>query len=330
MLNIYDKSYYKFYLVIPTILVVISLILIPNIQQGIDLKGGTSITVQLPSGVDVDVHKIESALEQKNVGQVNVRVIENPVSGTKGLIIEYSGNPDLLKARALLDKDPEKAMEIAKKYVTLEEDKNYEPADVVLMAEAQFRSEVASLLSSLLGAAEEQISVREVGPSFSKTFWEQGQRAVILAFIFMAIIVFVSFRKIAPSSYVVLSAIIDIIVALGAMSLFGIPLTLATIAALLMLIGYSVDTDIMLTTRVLKRGGGTISKRIQDAMITGLTMTGTTLVVLAILAISSYLAQITVLFQIAAVLLCGLTADLASTWFMNAVILKWWMEKQSS
>ena len=39
------------------------------------------------------------------------------------------------------------------------------------------------------------------------------------------------------------------------MRVVGIELSLGTLAALLMLIGYSVDSDILLTNRVLKRRG---------------------------------------------------------------------------
>ena len=39
------------------------------------------------------------------------------------------------------------------------------------------------------------------------------------------------------------------------MSLLGIPLSLASVGALLMLIGYSVDTDILLTTQGSKKKG---------------------------------------------------------------------------
>ena len=58
-----------------------------------------------------------------------------------------------------------------------------------------------------------------------------------------------------PSGAVVLSAFADIVMTAAVMTVIGIELTLPTTAALLMLIGYSVDSDILLTMRVLKRQG---------------------------------------------------------------------------
>ena len=57
------------------------------------------------------------------------------------------------------------------------------------------------------------------------------------------------------------------------------------IVAFLMLIGYSVDTDILLTNRVLKRFEGTVNEKIFGAFKTGITMTLTSLlaIVLALL-----------------------------------------------
>ena len=47
--------------------------------------------------------------------------------------------------------------------------------------------------------------------------------------------------------------------------------------AFLMLIGYSVDTDILLTTRALKKQEGTINERIYGAFKTGIFMNVTAL-----------------------------------------------------
>ncbi len=97
-----------------------------------------------------------------------------------------------------------------------------------------------------------------------------------------------------------------------------------------MLIGYSVDSDILLTTRVLKRRG-TPQENISNAMHTGVTMTTTTLAALVVMyivstysyLISSSLSQITLLSDISIVLIFGLTADLLNTWMLNTSILRW-------
>ena len=144
----------------------------------------------------------------------------------------------------------------------------------------------------------------------------------------MSITVFIIFRNLVPSLAVIAAALCDIIIAVGGMSLFGIPLSVATVGALLMLIGYSVDTDILLTTRVLKRREGTINERALDAMKTGFTMAAAAIgsMVALYLAVRFLMPYAQILEQIAAVLIIGLIADVLATWLMNLGILRWYME----
>jgi preprotein translocase subunit SecF len=110
------------------------------------------------------------------------------------------------------------------------------------------------------------------------------------------------------------------------MNLFGIQLTLGTTAALLMLIGYSVDSDILLTTRVLKRQGK-LHEKLAGAFHTGIIMTSTTFAAVTAMFIVSYIGGVEVMWALSAVLIIGLVADVLNTWLTNAAILKWYVEK---
>lgn len=150
----------------------------------------------------------------------------------------------------------------------------------------------------------------------------------------MSLVVFLLFRTLIPSFVVIFAAFSDIVIAMAFMKVAGIELSLGTLAALLMLIGYSVDSDVLLTNRVLKRRG-TIEEKISRAMKTGITMTTTTLAALAVMYIVStysYLVipsftQITLLSQISIVLIAGLIADMTNTWLLNTGILRWYVSK---
>ncbi|BAP61869.1 protein translocase subunit SecF [Methanococcus maripaludis] len=170
---------------------------------------------------------------------------------------------------------------------------------------------------------------KQIGSVLSSKFWEEGMKAVGFAFIFMTIVVYAIFRTPVPSGAVILAAASDMAIALGGMSLFNIPISAATIAALLMLVGYSVDTDIMLTTRVLKRRSGTLDERIAGAMKTGITMSLTTIFAMAVLylVVTFVVPAADVLANIAAVLLIGLIGDLMLTWMTNAGILKYYVSE---
>jgi preprotein translocase subunit SecF len=172
------------------------------------------------------------------------------------------------------------------------------------------------------------LSYSSVGPVLSKESLNQVYWAIGFAFLFMSITVFIVFRDFVPSIAVIIAALSDIIIALGGMSLFGIPLSLASVGGILMLIGFSVDTDILLTTRLLKRKEGSITERAIDAMKTGLTMSATAIAAMSALYLVTifFIPQAIVLSNIAAVLIIGLAADIIATWLMNLGILRWYLE----
>ena len=188
-------------------------------------------------------------------------------------------------------------------------------------------ADVVALSKALDGTATIQ-SFESVGPLLSSKALSQVYFALVFAFLFMSITVFIIFRNLVPSLAVIAAALCDIIIAVGGMSLFGIPLSVATVGALLMLIGYSVDTDILLTTRVLKRREGTINERALDAMKTGFTMAAAAIgsMVALYLSVRFLMPYAQILEQIAAVLIIGLVADVLATWLMNLGILRWYME----
>lgn len=178
------------------------------------------------------------------------------------------------------------------------------------------------------------MQIQQVGPIYGQTLQKQAIEALIISFIGMSIVVFLLFRSFVPSFAVILSAFSDIMIAAGFMRVAGIELSLGTLAALLMLIGYSVDSDILLTNRVLKRRG-TVQEKVSRAIQTGVTMTSTAIVAILVMHIVStdlYLiipsfTQIPLLSQISSVLIAGLIADIMNTWLLNTGILRWYVMK---
>jgi len=183
---------------------------------------------------------------------------------------------------------------------------------------------ISSLKSSGYTA---DFSVSSISPSLGSSFFQQAQLVLGFAFLFMAITVFIIFRVGLPSFYVVLASFADIVETLAISQFLGIKLSLATFAALLLLIGYSVDTDILLTSRVLRTAEGDIKSKIKGAMKTGLTMIGATAAALLALFVISASSVIT---QIASVLLIGLVLDVFNTWVTNANLLRWYVERRKN
>jgi preprotein translocase subunit SecF len=96
-----------------------------------------------------------------------------------------------------------------------------------------------------------------------------------------------------------------------------------------MLIGFSLDTDILLTTRVMTRTEGTPRERAYEAMKTGVMMAFVSIIGFSALFVLSLFTQISTYYQISAVAIFGLVGDIFATWCTNAVIVLWDVERKT-
>lgn len=177
-----------------------------------------------------------------------------------------------------------------------------------------------------LDLTKENFSIEEMGSSLGAGFQRQMITAIFAAFVLMGIVVFFIYKTLIPSFAVILSAFSDIVFTIAVIDLLGMRIGTAGIAALLLLIGYSVDTDILMNTRVIKRKdtGGSVFDKLVSSAKTGLTMTFTTIAALIIgmLVVSGSF----VFKEMFSILIIGLFADIIFTYLMNASIIKWYTE----
>jgi len=166
-------------------------------------------------------------------------------------------------------------------------------------------------------------SRQQISPSFSGDNQTSAQLGLLVAFLGMSVLAFLLFRTFIPSIAIVVSAFSDIVVPLAMMNVLGIELSLGTVAALLMLIGYSVDSDILLNNHVLRRSGD-FYESTHRAMQTGVTMTLTSLSAMAVMALVAFLFGIELLASIGVVLVFGLATDLMNTYMLNLSLLRWY------
>ncbi|MBN1156674.1 protein translocase subunit SecF [Candidatus Woesearchaeota archaeon] len=177
-----------------------------------------------------------------------------------------------------------------------------------------------------IGISKEDFSVEEMGGSLGSRFFKQTIIALVIAFICMSIVVFIYFKSAGPSMIVILCAFADIIETVAAINILGIKVSTGGIAALLMLVGYSVDTDMLLSTRVIKRKNeGTVMQNTYSAVKTGLTMTLTTV---AAVTVGIIFSVSPVIKQIMTILLIGLIFDIFNTWIQNVGLLRWYVEER--
>ena len=334
------------------------------IKKGVDFKGGTLVTMQSDAGVDAAA--LSDELTAKGFPVSSVKSLQNP-QGYE-VEVEIERDEKLTRAEELkssffakidevsrLESDvlvTNQSSEAIQKYSEARREIDgiadelfaialmpqgasaYQSSNELKAAAASAYKKVlddnSQKLSDALSGmvAYETISFNEVSSSLSAKFIDRALMVIVYSTILVSIVVFIIFRTLIPSAAVLLGAACDIILALGAMGLFGIPLTLASFAALLMLIGFSLDTDVLLTMRVIKRREGTARQRAYEAMKTGTTMSMALLVSFICLFILASLTHINTYYEISAVAIAGLVGDLAATWLLNAPIVLAYAEKR--
>lgn len=355
---------YRLLAIVPLLLVVAALFFVPSIKRGVDFKGGTLITMQSDTGVDAEA--LSSELTERGFPVSSVKSLQNP-QGYK-IEVEIERDEKLTRAEELkseffgkidelsrLESDvlvTNQSAESVQKYSEARREvdgfadelfaiagmpqaaSTYPGSNELKNAAADAYRKILDdnsrkLSEALSGLVEyETISFNEVSSSLSEKFIDKALAVVVYSTVLVSIVVFIIFRTLIPSLAVLIGAAADVLIALGAMGLFGIPLTLASFAALLMLIGFSLDTDVLLTMRVIKRHEGTARQRAYEAMKTGTTMSFALLVSFACLFILASLTHINTYYEISAVAIAGLVGDLAATWMLNAAIVLGYAERR--
>lgn len=282
----YDK-----YIAIPLAMIVFSFVALGAnyiltgefMQKGTDFTGGSEIQISIEG--EINPQEIEEAFLQSETIEVS----------EANVVIEKTSQQDY----ALVRIPPEANGEVF-------DDEN--------------RAEQVLEEAGISGSVE---SLQAISATVSDQFFKQAGIAFVFAFTIMSLVIFIAFKDLTPSVAVIFAAAGDILFAIAGMIVFQIPLTLGSLAALLMLIGYSVDTDIVLSSRALKEKRGSLEERIWGSVKTGITMSSGGIAAFTILYIvSTTMVGQSELSNIAAVMVIGLLADIPFTYFGNTIILK--------
>ena len=293
LFEIYDKKY-KLLLIIPFLMLFLAFLQIGYqiystgdfIKRDVSLKGGVTVTV--PFNKEIDIVQVEKQIFSKfSKNDIAVRTLRS-TGAIVGIIVEadIDGN-DKAQVQALLNA-------------------------------------IGTSLSIDLSKIDYGIEI--IGSSLGASFFKESLIALAVAFLFMGLVVLIYFRTFIPSIAIILAAFSDMVVALAVINILDVRIGTAGIAAFLMLIGYSVDTDILLTVRVLKRKEGTVMDRIMSSIKTGMTMT-VTAIISTIVALA--VTQSEVIRQIMLILLIGLIADIFNTWIQNVGLLRIYVERKA-
>lgn len=239
-----------------------------------------------------------------------------------GLGVEFVGGTEIRVAPDNVDGNPEETLSSA--FSTPPDSIQTVPSDnTYIVTFKESGQDVGTLEAEAEQAGFVVRSSSAIAPSFGSDTQRLAGIGLLTAFVGMSIVVFLLFRSFVPSVAVVASALSDVTIPLAMMGLFGIDLTLGTVAALLMLIGYSVDSDILLNDYLLRRGGS-FYESVYSAMDTGVTMTLTSLLAMSVMAVAATVLGVPLLRDIGLVIAFGLVVDLMNTYMMNLSLLRWY------
>ena len=195
---------------------------------------------------------------------------------------------------------------------------------IIIEASDISQNDLLAEITKLIPLTKENYNVETMGSTLGQSFFKQMFVALLIAFVSMGIVFQLYFKNIYGTAAALFSAFMDIFITVGITNLMGIKLTAGGIAAYLMLIGYSIDTSILLSTKLLKEKGD-LKQGLFNAMTTGFTMSAAGI---AAMGVSFLLTNNSTLRQIMLILVIGLVIDLITTWVGNVAFLRYHLERR--
>lgn len=197
--------------------------------------------------------------------------------------------------------------------------------ETTLFLDAEGVDNLQNFLKAEYGITGEYTSPQRMGPELTSLYRQQAQKASIAAAIAISIIIFVAFRDTTTVGGILSVIGLDLAGILSGMVILKVPLTLASMAGIILIMGHGIDNNVLLYSRVLQRVGEDVTEKTAGAMKTGLTMaltSGSALVVLNIFT------TVPALQQLSAVIVTGLLLDSMNTWLFNAGLIMRHAEKK--
>lgn len=352
-----------------TVAGLVSLVARGGPKYGIDFAGGALMYLRFDKEPPVD--QIRKALEGKVQGEISVQQISGAPEVQVGTQIrdekELNANRQIIEdtlrttfgaADGKLDLNNSSSDQLANRLrepllqagVALSEQ---ELQDLV-KAIQQFRASKGGLLKNLdelagvkgvtpqvLGAIKQQcalgpftiLSAEVVGPKIGKDLQRQAIMATLYALAGMLVYIAIRFEWLYGVAAVV-AVFHDTIITLGLFSLFGKEISLTVVAALLTLVGYSMNDTIVVFDRIregIKNGrAGNITQIMNASINETLSRTILTGGITLIITIILYFFGGPVLGDFALTMLIGILVGTYSSIFIAAPVVLWWSGRGGS
>ncbi len=322
--NVNFVGNFKLWATISATLVVLGwlLFLFKGLNYGVDFAGGTEIQLEV-NGINtnqlrkslkdfgkIEIQKFEGKdneflIRMKNISVANPKQVDNFISKVKATFSDVkilkthfdSQVGDRVELWLSQSVDKSKLEKLAKENSlpvtgTIEYSRVGERHIYKIMLQG-LTDKIMTTVRSKLSKNAKLMRVELVGPKVGKRLRVDAFEAIIYSLI--AILIYIAFRfnyQFAPGA--VIALIHDVSITVGVFSLFSIPFDLTIVAALLTIVGYSLNDTIVVYDRIRenfnneKKGktlADRINKSINETLSRTLLTSLTTLIVLVILLI---------------------------------------------
>ncbi len=189
------------------------------------------------------------------------------------------------------------------------------------------RDEAVNSLSKKLGVKlnNENFNMGVQSALVASNFFTDSLLIIMISFILMGCVTLYYFRSLLPSFSILLSTAADVVNIIAVLNVIGASISVASIGALLMLIAYSTDSDILLATNIIKRKEGTLFERLKRSLKTEFTMS---LAAITTYSVMLMLTNIDLIKSIALVLLIGSLSDVVNTYILSAGLQRIYLESR--
>ena len=215
MRNISFDKFYKKFNIISLTLIFISIILLTfkGLNFGVDFKGGTLIELRTLDN-QTTINVLRQSFLKMNIGDVSVK--------------QFGKDKDyLVKFEAVEDQSKDGSISIKRDLI----------------------GEIKTMLSRDIGETFEFRRVEKVGPKVSTELLKSGIIAICLSLAAMLLYIWIRFEW--QFSLGAIAALFhDVIITLGVFSLFSLEINLSIVAAVLTIVGYSMNDTVVIFDRV--------------------------------------------------------------------------------
>ncbi len=179
----------------------------------------------------------------------------------------------------------------------------------------------------------DELRTEIVGPRVGKDLRRRGILSVLFATLVMGLYIAIRFElRFGIGAGVAL--LHDVLITIGALSLYNVEVNLSVVAALLTVVGYSVNDTVVVSDRIRENMhrdqksnlAGLINSSINETLSRTLLTTGTSLMVLFVL----FSIGGGVIHSFAFTLIVGLTAGTYSSVFIASPVVEFWGAREAS